>query len=170
MTTLNEITNAMVTSAGHDAEDVARVRALCAFLDCAPDDLKRESYAHYGLPLYSTGKREFAIGTDAEADAAAAVNIKDSIWAFNASFILEQCGLPLDLEECIKTYQEKKCESANDSLLALVEKCAATRSGAGDGLKEFTAAAVSADGRGHFLSGYDGNENEQVGFYIYRVN
>jgi hypothetical protein len=35
---------------------------------------------------------------------------------------------------------------------------------------DFADEAISADGRGHFLSGYDGNENEQDGFYIYRTN
>jgi hypothetical protein len=38
------------------------------------------------------------------------------------------------------------------------------------GLEGFVEEAVSADGRGHFLSSYDGEENEQDGFYIYRIN
>lgn len=29
---------------------------------------------------------------------------------------------------------------------------------------------INADGRGHFISYYDGNENEQNGFFIYRLN
>ncbi len=39
---------------------------------------------------------------------------------------------------------------------------------------EFVSQAISADGRGHFLNTYDGNENEQTiegtTFYIYRMN
>jgi ferredoxin len=30
--------------------------------------------------------------------------------------------------------------------------------------------AIDADGRGNFISHYDGVENEQDGFYIYRVD
>ena len=35
---------------------------------------------------------------------------------------------------------------------------------------DFVEDAVRADGRGHFLAGYDGNENEQGDFYLYRTN
>ena len=38
----------------------------------------------------------------------------------------------------------------------------------------FVQDAVSSDGRGHFLSGYDGAENEEkvdgVWYFIYRTN
>lgn len=38
----------------------------------------------------------------------------------------------------------------------------------------FIQAAISADGRGHFMSSYDGEENEVTvndqTFYIYRLN
>lgn len=162
MTTTNAVTDAEIAAAGHDLEDAPKVRALCEFIECTPGELSLERYDHYGLPLYSYGQLQYAIGTDAEADTAAEQHVRDSIWAFNASFILEQCDLPRDLEECIQSYQGKECESANDSLLKLVEKCC--------GLADFTKAAVSADGRGHFLSGYDGEENESGEFYIYRVN
>jgi hypothetical protein len=161
MTTQN-ITDATITAAGHDADTIPQVRALCAHLDCQPCDLTIETYEHYGLPIYSLGQQEYAIGTDKEADAAVEEYVKDSIWAFNASFILSECDLPCELEEAISAFQSEKCESANDALLALVEKCTT--------LESFTKAAVSADGRGHFLSGYDGEENEEGGFFIYRTN
>ena len=35
---------------------------------------------------------------------------------------------------------------------------------------DFIDDAVSSDGRGHFISRYDGDENEQDGYYIYRCN
>jgi hypothetical protein len=59
--------------------------------------------------------------------------------------------------------QSKKCEGANDAILALIEKT-------DGGLDGFVEEAISADGRGHFLSSYDGNENHESGFYIYRTN
>ncbi len=101
--------------------------------------------------------------TDDEADEKAAEYIKDSLWAFNASFIIEHSKLSSDAEEMIKSYQEDKCEGANDTIEALIED-----------MDEFISDAISADGRGHFMSSYDGNENEETfageTFYIYRIN
>lgn len=165
MNTTNTYSNEQITEAGHDESSADMVRALCAHLDCEPSDLKEDGDS-YGLCTFTYGRQEYAIGTDEQADEACKEYVKGSIWAFNASFILEQCELPRELEEAITAFQGDKCESANDALLALVEKCSS--------LDDFTEAAVSADGRGHFLSGYDGNENEEEvngeTFYIYRTN
>lgn len=140
------------------------INALAKFLERDPNEIascnwSRQSY--YGLQVFSIDGKEYAVGNDIDAQIAVERYIKDSIWAFNANFILSYCCLPMELEEAIKAFQEEKCESANDALLALVEK---------DGLKGFVEEAVSADGRGHFLSPYDGEENEQDGYYIYRIN
>jgi len=159
MTTKQSITDNTITDAGHEPSTIPQVRALCAHLDCQPDELTLETYENYGLPVYSMGRQEYAIGTDSEADAAVAENIKDSIWAFNASFLASFTGLP---EEMFSGMQDK-CEGANDAFLTCVER-------AEGGLDAFISEAVSADGRGHFLSGYDGEENEEGEFYIYRTN
>ena len=153
-----------ITDAGHDAEAADMVRALCAFLDCQPDELTRERYDHYGLAVFSYGREEYAIGTDEEADQACTEYVKNSAWAFNASFVLSECGLPSELEEAIQTFQSEKCESANDAIVALIEKTC--------GMDEFVKSAISADGRGHFLAQYDGNENDSAdgAFVIYRTN
>ena len=155
-------TTEQITEAGHNAEDAAMVQALCDHLDCAPDDITRERHDHYDLAVFSEGRAEYAIGTDAEADSAAFDYVKDSLWAFSASFILSECDLPGELEEAIKAMQEKQCESANDAILAMIEKCTT--------LESFVKSAISADGRGHFLSSYDGEENEEGEFFIYRTN
>lgn len=169
------ITTEQITSAGHELEQAAQVRALCSFLDCQPDDLSLESYDHYGLSRYSYGQQEYAIGEDSECDTACEKYCEDSAWAFNADFIISQCGLPLEMVPAIRAMQEKQCEGANDAIVALVEKCGNGFSGS----HSFSEAAISADGRGHFLSGYDGEENEESGgdsdgnsvdFYIYRLN
>ena len=140
--------------------------ALAAYLEAESADTSPSDYGHYGLDIFKFGEKQYAIGTDKEANAAAREYIEGSIWAFNASFILSECGLPGELEDCIKSFQEKECESANKALLALVNKC-------GD-LDSFVESAISSDGRGHFLSGYDGEENdfefEGETYYIYRVN
>ena len=139
------------------------IEALANYLECDPDDLTRENHDHYGLEVFSLGKREYAIGTDDEADRACAVYVQDSAWAFRSSFICAYCGLPQELSEALEAMQLQKCESANDSILALIEKT-------DGGISGFVDEAISADGRGHFLSGYDGNEIEEDDYFIYRIN
>ncbi len=136
--------------------------ALAKFLEVEPDDLTERDYDHYGLTVYELGSKEYAIGTDDEATSAARDEIKGSLWAFNASFILSECDLPMELEDGIRAAQEKQCESANDWLEGLIEKSC--------GLEEFADSAISADGRGHFLNTYDGEENEEGEYFIYRIN
>lgn len=55
--------------------------------------------------------------------------------------------------------QADLCENANPLVMALI-----------DDINDFIYDAIIADGRGHFLSWYDGKEHEQNEFYIYRIN
>lgn len=135
-----------------------KLNALAKYLDCEPDDLTLKRHDHYGLEVYSLGSKEYAIGTDDEATDAARANIKDSLWAFNPSFLAGFCDLP----ECVFEALQPECEGANDAVLSLVEKSGK--------FEDFADEAISADGRGHFMSSYDGNENEEGEFYIYRLN
>ena len=132
-------------------------RVIAEFLGCEIEDLTEKNYNCYGLPIYS----DYAIGTDEEADEAAREYIQDSLWAFNASFIIGECNLDYSLEDMITNWQQEKCESANDGIRSLIDNSC--------GIDEFVNSAISADGRGHFLATYDGNEIEQDGFYIYRI-
>jgi hypothetical protein len=149
--------------------DTLRIKALAAFLNEDEDQL---SVSRHDDTTIEYGRAEYRVLTDSEADDAAREYIRESIWAFNATFILSECELPSELEEGIQAMQEKQCEDANDALYALVEKCCP------GGIKAFAEAAISADGRGHFLSQYDGEENEEAvehdgereTFYIYRTN
>jgi len=143
-------------------KSVNAVEAVADQIGCDPDDLTLETHTHYGLEVFSNGSQEYAVGTDKEANEACKEYIKDSTWAFRSSFICEYCNLPQELAEALEAMQSKKCEGANDSILALIEKT----EGGLDGFVE----AVSAGGRGHFLASYDGNENEKDGFFIYRIN
>ena len=104
--------------------------------------------------------------TNCNGDEQARNYILDSLWAFNAKFIIQHSKVEslndrqfTALEGAIKAIQEKLCEDANPLVLALI-----------DNIDRFIDDAIGADGRGHFLSGYDGEENEQDGFYIYRTN
>ena len=102
--------------------------------------------------------------TDEEADEKAAEYIKESLWAFNASFLSEQTGLDAEIFEAIQA--NGKCEDNNDTIYNTINKL-------GD-MEDFIQAAISADGRGHFMNTYDGREDEETvngeTFYIYRMN
>jgi len=140
----------------------AKIKALATFIGCEIEELNQTKWGHYGLDSFELGSKEYAIGMDSEADAACAEYIRDSVWAFRAEFIVSECGLPYQLAEPIQAWQEKECESANDGIASLIEKTC--------GMDSFVESAISADGRGHFLSSYDGEENEEGDFFIYRVN
>ena len=127
--------------------------ALARQLGCKLSEIEERSWDHYGLKMYEAEGKDWAVGTDEEADEACKQYIEQSVWAFKASFILSHCELPCELEDAIEAFQQEKCEGANDAILALIDKCGS--------LDDFTQEAIRADGRGHFLSSYDGEEQEE---------
>jgi len=139
---------------------VEPVDALAIHLGVNKEEITEQTYTHYGLPIFCIGSKEYAVGDDEQAGEALYEYIEQSVWAFNASFIASECNLP-ESEGMIKAAQEK-CEDANDGILAMIKGTC--------GLKSFVDSAESADGRGHFLSPYDGEESEVDGFFIYRLN
>src|SRR5262249_38857496 len=131
-----------------------RIRALMKHLGEPTEDIEevRENEFEVGNAVY-------LVLTDEEADKRATEDIEDSLWAFNAGFIIEHSDLPREAREMVAYFQEKKAEGANDTIRALIKD-----------LKEFVEDAISADGRGHFISHYDGEEHEAGDFFIYRIN
>lgn len=114
----------------------------------------------------ATDDGEYMVLTDTEADAKVAEYIKDSLWAFSADWLIENGFVAIPKAE-LQSMQERMCEGCNEIMLGLV----------GDKLDQLVEDAVKADGRGHFLSGYDGKEivlecaiNHGGGFYGYRTN
>ena len=110
-------------------------------------------------------KDNYIVLTDDEANEKAKEYILDSVWAFNADFIIDHASA---LDHSPASYKiveaiREQYESGNDAMLKLI-----------DNDDEFIEDAISADGRGHFLNTYDGNENEETvcgqTFYIYRMN
>lgn len=132
--------------------------ALASFLDCQPSEITEEAYDNYDLSVYSACGCEYAIGTDEEANNSVTQYIEQSVWAFNPSFLSEMTDLPEEMFTAIAD----KCEGANEPILQVIRQSC--------GLDDFVDSAVSADGRGHFLSGYDGEEREQGDYFIYRTN
>lgn len=111
--------------------------------------------------------QEYKVFTDEEADEAAAEDIKESLWAFNADFIIQHMPTYdemtsreyIDIEKALREMQGVLCENAGPLVKALI-----------DDLEQFVEDAINADGRGYFIATYDGEENENGGFYIYRTN
>ena len=120
-----------------------------------------ETFAAYGY--------EYKVLTDEEADEATRESILESLWAFRARFIVEHTkfyensthGEDEAFCKALEELQQSICESANPIVYALIKD-----------IDEFVEDAIDADGRGNFLSTYDGEENESAcgKFYIYRIN
>ena len=87
-------TDELIRDAGHDEDTIPQVRALCSHLECLPEELSLKRHDHYGLAVYSYGRREFAIGDDGEADEAVRDSIKDCVWSFRPEFLASYTGLP----------------------------------------------------------------------------
>lgn len=106
-------------------------------------------------------KDGYIVLTDDEANEMASNYIRESLWAFNPSFLSGETGIDIAVFEAIQS--NDKCEGNNDA----IESCI-------DDMDGFIESAISADGRGHFMSSYDGAENEEtvngITYYIYRIN
>ena len=116
----------------------------------------------YDSCIFLIGEREYMVLNEHERHEKVKEYIQETLWAFIPSFLAEETGMP---EEVFRALSEK-CEGGNDAILALVEKTC--------GLDAFVEAAVEADGCGHFLACYDGEEGEVTvegeNYYIYRLN
>ena len=117
-----------------------------------------------GNPDYDEAQSNFdsehyLVYTDEEADEAVREDIEEMVWAFNASFLQAHTGVDADAIAKI----QGMCEDANEPLKAMIKD-----------FDYFVEDAVKCDGRGHFLAGYDGEENEitfnGITYYIYRRN
>ena len=101
---------------------------------------------------------EYLVLDDDEADAACKEYIEQSLLAFCPSFLGSETGIDQIVFEALND----KCAGANDAVRSIINGSC--------GIDSFVESAISADGRGHFLSGYDSAENEVAGYYIYRQN
>lgn len=143
-----------------DAEP--RIVALGRMLDGDFSGIEELSYRDNG---YKVGMQEYLVMTDDEADDAAAEAIKDSLWAFKTEFISSHTrkGLGADAQRALAKAQAELCESANDLVESMIED-----------MDHFIEDAIRGDGRGHFLSHYDGEEREEsvngTMYFIYRTN
>ena len=106
-------------------------------------------WEHHGLRCVKVDGEEYAVADDdAAADKAASAAARQSLWAFNSSYIGSFLDLNDNQTKAIGVMQEKLCEDADEIIALLL----------GTRLGDFLYDAVATDGRGHFLNSYDGEE------------
>jgi len=133
-----------------------KLEALAEYLDIEEEDME----IVWGGEAVEADGGEYRVFTDSEADRACRSYIRDTLWAFNADFLIGFTNLPNDAVEMISNFQESKAEDSNEAIYSLVE----------DKFNSLVKDAILSDGRGHFLSPYDGEEIEEGDFFIYRYN
>ena len=146
-------------------EKTDKENILIDVLDITLDEINDVATSIYDDNQIETGEGEYLVLTESEANELAKDTIKESAWAFNADFIIAHSNA-LDHDDAsneIIAAIKEQCESGNNAMLKLI-----------DDVDEFIEAAIAADGRGHFLSGYDGEELELcvagTWYFIYRTN
>jgi hypothetical protein len=138
---------------------VQKLAAIARMFDLSENDLNdiEIDFDNYTANVQGI---EYYFGTDSEMDEKATDYVKDSLWAFNSSFLASETELPSEVFQALS----EKYESGNDAILRIVEKTC--------GLESFVGAALRADGRAHFLNNYDGEEQEATvnneTYYAYR--
>jgi len=142
-------------------DEETKILALIQHLDDDTDLDDVDECSHTPNLFEAAGITEYLVLTDEEADEAAQEQIEQSLWAFNAEFLWSYMPEGMDVET-IQAIQEACYEAANESFRAMI----------GDKFQSFVNDAIASDGRGHFLSQYDGeeNENDAATLFIYRVN
>lgn len=133
-------------------------------MGCDVEELTEEQYDSYGLKVFSACGLEYAVGTDEECEEAIKQYMQDSVWTFKPEFIAShtKAGASNRMRRAIAALQES-CEDCNEDIKSLIED-----------MDDFISDAVSADGRGIFLSPYDSEEQEividSIFYYAYRLN
>ena len=125
-------------------------------------EVERVTYYDHG---FSFGGDCYIVLTDEEANEEAREAILRDLWAFRAEFIVEHSAFYEDsttaedeaVIEALEQVQGRICEGATALCRALIKD-----------IDVFVEDAIDADGRGHFLSMYDGEEYESGEYFIYR--
>ena len=135
-------------------ETMTKQQALANFLEVEVTDFEINN-DEYILP---NGDSYFVL-TDQEADEYATSEIECMLWTFNAAFLASYTGL----HEAVFVALAEGYENSNEAIMALINNAGS--------MDEFVQDAVDADGRGHFVANYDGEEIElENDYYAYRVN
>lgn len=135
-------------------ETMTKQQALANFLEVNESDIEINNDEY----ILSNGDSYFVL-TDQEADEYATSEIEYMLWAFNASWLASYTGL----HEAVFEALAGGYENSNEAIMALINNAGS--------MDEFAQECIDADGRGHFVANYDGEEIElENGYYAYRVN
>ena len=93
--------------------------------------------------------------------------IEDTIEYFNPTFLSRLTGISSNI---FTVLQESQITDTNKTIILLIKATC--------GMDKFVEESIEADGYGHFLSPYDGEETEfsvmdgwdKINYYAYRVN
>lgn len=136
-----------------------KIKALAEFLGINESEIK---VSEYNNNFFETSESEYLVLTEEEANESVKDEVLQTVWTFNTDFILDHSTIKEwtdRTERAFAKMQEELCEDANEIVLAVIED-----------FDEFVEDAIDAEGRGYFLSLYDGEENESGEYYIYRTN
>jgi hypothetical protein len=147
-----------------DTSKEARIAALYAYLSDNNEDVELDEISDgYSDNEFEYFNEEYLVLTNDEADELCEERILDSLWAFNKSFLDCHSEAIANIDDDV--WQElatNQCENLNETVRKLI-----------DDIDSFVEDAVGADGRGHFISFYDGEEVEvehnHCDWCIYRV-
>lgn len=134
---------------------MSKMQALIHFLECSSAEVQLNGSE------FEVGTRSYLVLTDREATAKTREHILETLWAFRPEFLQNYTAKGVDAD-ILRRLQERY-EDSNEAILKLVTQKNA-----------LISDAIGADGRGHFLSSYDGEEHEvthnKTIYYIYRTN
>lgn len=119
--------------------------------------------ANFNEETYEIEGIEYMILDDDTADEKCKDYIEDTLWAFRDTFLASETGIEAIVFEKLSSL----CESSNVAIRSIIN-CTC-------GIDLFVQSAINADGRGSFLSSYDGEEIEFTDiygetYYAYRTN
>lgn len=127
---------------------------LAKCLGISADTISSSSRRYFEL---NDDSAEYLVLDEEEREEELQDNIKETCSYFIPEFLAEETELP---SEVFKALVDK-----NEAVYKLLERCV------DGGFEQFCEDAVNADGYGHFLSGYDGEELELTDdLFAYRTN
>jgi len=136
-----------------------KVVALADYLGLCPEEDVAGPEGLGGDEYRTPSGNTYRVLTDEEANNAVADYIRESLWGFLPGFLEDYTPDGVDAD-ILSALQQSRCEDANPAFLALV----------GDKLDQLISDVIEADGRGHYLSDWDSEEDDLGhGYFAYRI-
>jgi hypothetical protein len=142
-----------------DEEEYVKRKCIAEHFGCSVADV-----VDIDDDRYQVDGREYLIVDDDTADTYAREHIEDTLWAYRPSFLSGETGIAVCVYEAIAG--NERYDENNEALKVLIEGTC--------GMDDFVDSAISADGRGQYLSPYNGEEIELdiygETYYAYRLD